>query len=283
VEVTIVDACTRRGRGGSPTAVVIDDGGTDDEACRAVVRGADTSHGAFVDAGSDAVRFFTTAGELTNCGHGTIAAQAVLLHRLGPDVRHGRQRTGGRTFDTTAVRRGDGIEVWFDQGLVEVRAGTPEGLGPVLDALGVAASAVAAADAPVVASPGTPRLLVPVATTAALLSLRPDPRRLAAACREYGYLGCFVYTTSPGRGTAAARMFAPAIAVDEDIVNANSTGCLAAYLLAAHGRGEIEVEQGDIAGRPSLVLASATAVPGGVSTRVGGTAVIQPCSGSSVM
>jgi predicted PhzF superfamily epimerase YddE/YHI9 len=67
-------------------------------------------------------------------------------------------------------------------------------------------------------------------------------------------------------------MFAPAIGVGEDLVNANSSGCLAAHLHAAHGRTSIEVEQGYTAGRPSLVRATTT---DGISTRVGGTAIIR--------
>lgn len=274
-DVTIVDACTRRGQGGSPTAVLIDDHRLDDDARRAVVRAAGTSHAAFVDTEADAVRFFTTHGELTNCGHGTIAAQAFLLHRSGAADHRGRQRSGGRAFDTTALRRDDGIEVWFDQGVIELHDSDPAGLDGVLDALGIEPDAIAADDAPSVASPGTPRLLVPVSTAATLRALRPDLPRLDAECRRRGYLGCFVYTTSPVHGGALARMFAPAIGVDEDVVNANSTGCLAAHLAATRGRNSIGVEQGHSAGRPCLVLATATATAGGIRTRVGGSAVVR--------
>ena len=256
--MTIVDACTYQGKGGSPTAVLLDDGTLDDAARRAVVRDAGTSHAAFV--AGDAVRFFTTHGELTNCGHGTLAAQAFLLHRSGRAEHHGSQRTGGRTFATTAVRRADGIEVWFDQGVIALPAGVPAGLDAILGALGVGPDDLAGA--PAAASPGTPRLLVPVK---AVHSIRPDLARLAAGCRRHGYLGCFVYTMAGDR--AVARMFAPAIGVGEDIVNANSAGCLAAHLHATRGRSRIEVEQGHAAGRPSLVLATMR----GPATWIGGT------------
>jgi hypothetical protein len=52
-DLTIVDACTRRGGGGSPTAVLIDHGALSDGARRAIVRRAGTSHAAFVDTGAD--------------------------------------------------------------------------------------------------------------------------------------------------------------------------------------------------------------------------------------
>ncbi|SCE66871.1 phenazine biosynthesis protein PhzF family [Micromonospora coriariae] len=273
--VTIVDACTHRGHGGSPTAVLIDDHTLGDDARRAVVRDVGTSHAAFVDTEADTVRFFTTHSELTNCGHGTIAAQAFLLHRRGTTKQQGRQRTGGRTFDTTAIQRDDGIEVWFDQGIIDLQNTVSEDLDKILSALGIEPAAIAADDGPSVASPGTPRLLVPVKTAPTLHSLRPDLPRLATECHRRGYLGCFVYTRSPVRDRAIARMFAPAIGVGEDVVNANSTGCLAAHLYATHARNSIEVEQGHAAGRPSLVRATTTATTYGISTRIGGTAIIR--------
>ena len=72
-------------------------------------------------------------------------------------------------------------------------------------------------------------------------------------------------------------MFAPAIGVDEDVANANSTGCLAAHLLDTTGAQTvaIEVEQGDALGRPASVLASARRGPAGITTRVGGLAVVR--------
>jgi predicted PhzF superfamily epimerase YddE/YHI9 len=72
-------------------------------------------------------------------------------------------------------------------------------------------------------------------------------------------------------------MFAPAIGVDEDVANANSTGCLAAHLLDTTGAQTvaIEVEQGDSLRRPASVLASARRGPAGITTRVGGLAVVR--------
>ncbi|MFF0153561.1 PhzF family phenazine biosynthesis protein [Micromonospora sp. NPDC005203] len=276
-DVTIVDACTRRRKGGSPTAVLIDDSTLSDSSRRAIVRRAGTSHAAFVAAdpkNTPTVRFFTAHGELTNCGHGTIAAQAFLLHRRRIRKHRVRQRTGGRTFDATAIQRDDGIEVWFDQGTVELQC-PAAGLDSILAALGITSNDMAADDTPCVASPGTPRLLVPVRTLPTLLAMRPDLGRLAAGCRRLGYLGCFVYLLSPTRRAAAARMFAPAIGVGEDVVNANSTGCLAAHLFATHGLSGIDVEQGHTAGRPSSVFATATATADGISVRVGGMATVR--------
>ncbi|MFG3554819.1 PhzF family phenazine biosynthesis protein [Micromonospora sp. NPDC047557] len=269
----VVDACTRDGRGGSPTAVVIDgDADRTDDERRAVASTVGTSHTAFVDSSGVAlprVRFFTTAGELQNCGHGTIAAQAVLLHRDGRTQHHGHQSTGNRTVAVNATRRRDGIEVWFEQGVIALSDRAEAASSAIIAALGLTPSDIVADDLRV-ASPGTPRLLVRLRERRTLSAMRPDPARLAAECRRLGYLGCFAYVLAPAVGPATARMFAPAIGVDEDIVNANSVGCLAAHLLDTSRASDIEVHQGDALGRPSAVFATATQTRDGIVARIGG-------------
>ncbi|MCF0094392.1 PhzF family phenazine biosynthesis protein [Micromonospora sp. MH99] len=270
--VIVVDACTRDGRGGSPTAVVLDDASRTDEERRAVASTVGASHTAFVDSsgvGPPRVRFFTGEEELRNCGHGTIAAQAVLLHRASATEHHGHQSTGGRTVAVTATRRRDGIEVWFEQGVIALSDRAEPADSAVIAALRLTPGDIVADDLRV-ASPGTPRLLVRVRERRTLSALRPDVARLAAECRRLGYLGCFAYVLAPTAEPATARMFAPAIGVDEDIVNANSVGCLAAHLLDTSRDSGIAVHQGDTLGRPSAVLATATRTPDGIVARIGG-------------
>ncbi|MGC4846175.1 PhzF family phenazine biosynthesis protein [Micromonospora sp. DT15] len=269
--VAVVNACTRYGEGGSPTTVVIDDAMLIDDERHAIALRAGTSHTAFIDtttADAPRVRFFTSTGELPNCGHGTIAAQAVLLARSGAKEHHGRQRSGGRTFATTAVRRHDGIEVWFDQGVIALSDHADATGGGIIAALGLQRADIAADLR--VASPGMPRLLVPVRDRRTLLSMQPDFDRLATECRLLGYLGCFTYALPPTARTGAARMFAPAIGVDEDIANANSVGCLVAHLLDTSGNSAIEIHQGDTHQSPSSVFASATHTADGIVARIGG-------------
>jgi PhzF family phenazine biosynthesis protein len=180
----------------------------------------------------------------------------------------GLQHTGGRTFVVRAARRPDGIEVSFDQGLVTLRAAST--------AERAAVEALRPHGDVTVASPGAPRLLVPVADRDALGALAPDLDALGAATRRLGLLGCFVYVAPDGSGArAAARMFAPAIGVPEDVANANSTGCLAAHLWTTAGIARIEVDQGDALGRPATVHASAESTVDGIRTWVGGRAVIR--------
>jgi len=298
VEVHTVAACLRGGDGGSPTAVVAAGRDLGDADLAGIPARAGTSHVAVItpDAGARgerAVRFFTATGELPGCGHGTVAAIGLLTLQAPGAVFEGLLRVAGRDVEATG-RLVDGdraggavadgvraagsaeqgvVEAWFDQGLVGHRAAASAERDAFLAALGLDTEALHPGDDVSVASPGRERLLIPVTDRAVLAGLRPDAAALAAASRRFGQLGCFVYVpptrTEP---TAAARMFAPAIGVPEDVANANSTGCLAAHLLLSGQNPEVAVDQGDALGRPSTVHATAARTPRGIATRVGGTA-----------
>ena len=287
VEVLMVEACLRDGAGGSPTAVVPDGAELDDLEAAGIPARTGASHVAVVHpqagpGGGRPVRFFTAAGELPGCGHGTVAAIAVLASQRPTSQRPGEGfrgllRVAGRELPAVGgVRpdpgRGDLVEAWFDQGVVERRAATDDERAAFLAALGLERDAIHGDDEPVVASPGRERLLVPVVDRTVLAALRPDQERLAAASRRHGQLGCFVYVPPSATRPAAARMFAPAVGVPEDVANANSSGCLAAHLLATGRRPAVAVDQGDALGRPSTVHATAVRTARGIVTRVGGTA-----------
>jgi trans-2,3-dihydro-3-hydroxyanthranilate isomerase len=278
VEVVVVDACLRDGAGGSPTAVVEDRDGAGDVDLVRIPLLTRTSHLAVVHRGAAAgegkrLRFFTVGGELPACGHGTMAAIAVLSSgRVGGF--QGRLRAGGRDFDASGVNdsRGNVVTAWFDQGHVEHRFPDAGEVAPFLVALGLRSQDLHSVDEPSVASPGRPRLLIPVADRTVLMRVRPDQERLGAASRRWDLLGCFVYVPPAPGVRACARMVAPAIGVPEDIANANSTGCLAAHLLVTGNSGDVEADQGDTLDRPSTVHAAATRTQHGIATSVGGSA-----------
>ncbi|MFB7244162.1 PhzF family phenazine biosynthesis protein [Streptomyces populi] len=285
--VTIVHACLREGRGGSPTAVVDEASaaGTGrpltDEERRRVPALAGTSHAVFLSDGRGPVgggdeppaapaRFFTTEGELPACGHGTVAALAFLAARADHGEYRAGLRVSGRAVEGRAVPGAPtSFDVTFGTGPVRLREPTQEELALLLPLLGLPAAAGPGAR---VATLGRPRLLVPVTTRSALASLSPSPGPLAAACDRLGLLGCFVHSPGPTTARVAARMFAPSIGVTEDIVNVNSSACLAAHLLARHGTPRIDVDMGDALGRPSTVTAGARRGLAGLPVDVTGVA-----------
>ncbi|WP_433059483.1 PhzF family phenazine biosynthesis protein [Dactylosporangium sp. CS-033363] len=230
----VVRACLRDGTGGSPTTVT-----------RTFELGP-TSHTVWIGPGPE-LRFFTSTGELPACGHGTIAALAVL----GPGEYE--VRAGGRTFRGRAWTSGDLTAAAFDPGAVTLRSPSSAEAGSVLAALGLPGSAADLA----VASVGRERLLVPVGTREELAALVPDQAALRTACDAAGLLGCYVYSRPDGAGRAAARMFAPSIGVPEDIANANSTFCLAAALGTP-----VTVDMGDALGEPATIHADLREVSG---------------------
>ncbi|GAB3972821.1 PhzF family isomerase [Actinoallomurus acanthiterrae] len=275
--VTIVQACLRDGGGGSPTAIVAEPTWPADADRRQVPLLAGVSHAVFVDAesGGDAValRFFTAEGELPACGHGTVAALAYLIERTGePEYRAVLRTAGGREIRGRARRRGDLVTAGFEAGRIGLREPTAEELADVAFALGSPARTLASDVR--VATLGRPRMLVPVTSRSVLGALRPDLRALRSACLRHGLLGCYVYT-KPAEGRCAARMFAPAIGVPEDIANANSTACLAARLHAAEpGHPGITVDMGDSLDSPATITATVLdSAPGADSlVQVGGAA-----------
>ncbi|MBY8876207.1 PhzF family phenazine biosynthesis protein [Actinacidiphila acidipaludis] len=305
--VTIVRACLRESlrdglpgeRGGSPTAV-LDESGMSDAERRRVPEAMGTSHAVFL-AGhargpggrtTASLRFFTREGELPACGHGTVAALAVLAARNAPAHPVGsgspgghphfraELRTRGRTFTGWCARKDGGLfDAAFDPGPVDLREPTREERESVPAALGLDA------DAPEpglrVATVGRPRLLVPVVSRSALAALTPDLDRLRAACDRFGLLGAYAHSVPEADGRCAARMFAPSIGVPEDIANANSTACLAAHL-AERGLSRIAVDMGDSLGSPATITATLASGAGAAASttlarpvvHVGGTAEI---------
>jgi trans-2,3-dihydro-3-hydroxyanthranilate isomerase len=294
-DVVMVRSCTRGGHGGSPTAVVIEHGPLGDTTRAAMARDMPASHTAFLcprapgDAELTGVRFFTRQGELSGCGHGTIAVMAVLVHMGVVERGRAQLAIAGRVVPATSTAVGDEVEVWITHGDVPIGPAPRDMLTDLLAPLGLNGHAqmAGAAGGPdghrsvtrvdaVVARPGAARLLVRVADRATLSSIRPNHVTLAAACRRHGLLGCFVHATdehSPGRHTGAGRMFAPVIGVDEDIANTNSTAGLAAALTVEnHATCRLTTDQGDWLGTPSTVFARAEPVATGAHVFTGGRA-----------
>ena len=250
---------------------------TDAERCAIPVT-AGTSHVVFIAAAEPgsgrptaSLRFFTSTGELPACGHGTVAALAVLAERSRTRDYGVVLRSGGRTFLGQATGGGGGYEAAFDPGPVDLRTPTAADAALVLSAVGIDPEDVSVRCR--IASVGRPRMLVQVPDRDVLADLAPDMTRLRQACDRAGLLGCYVYSRPAPDGRAAARMFAPSIGIPEDIANANSTACLAAHL-ADHGFSALAVDMGDSLGEPSTVTATTLPAPGGSIVRVGGTATI---------
>ena len=275
--VTIVNACLRNGRGGSPTAVLEEASLTAFERCQ-VPQLMGTSHAVFVSAENGdpdrplaSLRFFTATGELPGCGHGTVAALAFLAQNVRRDPYHVTLRTPEGSFAGEATRAGGRVSAAFDPGAVRLREATVDERVMVFDALGHDPDILAPDIC--VASLGRPRLLVPLSTPTAVAGLQPDYDQLRDLCDRLGLLGCYVHSVPTTDGQLSARMFAPSIGVPEDIANANSTACLAARLVQRN-MTRINVDMGDSLASPATITATTQQTRLGAQIRVGGAAKV---------
>ena len=285
-DIYIVNACPASPGGGSPTGVVMNAGDYTEEQMLALSRCLDVSHTAFITAADSEhlmIRFFTGEQELTNCGHGTIAA--VYLHEIltGTNRESLQLITLSGTQMVTLGRDGATPVIYLKQNEIAFApVSQKETVQSVARMLGIPPTHIDALYPIVTASPGANRLLIAVKNEAILNSLVPDIQQMKELCHLYKCIGCFVYTVLETNDSlsATARMFAPMIGVNEDIINGNSSGCLGAYLLKLRYPGQenttlkMIVYQGQNFGRNGAVLVRAAREDGITTTWIGGTATI---------
>jgi PhzF family phenazine biosynthesis protein len=142
---------------------------------------------------------------------------------------------------------------------VEARAPAVELVAELL-----AAPGLALASAPVVASVGSPKLLVEVKDSATLHGLRPDLARIVAWGQANGVNGCYAFCRT-GESEYEGRNFNHLDAALEDSATGVAAGALSAWL--GHG---LTMLQGRALGDPCRIVARAD----GETIHVGGATEI---------
>ncbi len=278
-----VDVFTDTPLTGNAAAVVLQADKLSDSAMLAIAREMNLSETAFVFAdrspGVVPVRFFTPRTEIPVCGHATLAAQYVRAKSLGqaegrviqasPGARwevHWRQRDGGWFMVMTQGPVRFGMD-WDDHRVREL-----------CQALQIDRAMLAPGLAVHEVSTGHPKVVVPIATQAALAAITPDLGALASLSDITGVAGYFLFAMAHGDDAlTVCRMFAPGIGISEDPVNGSGHGPLAAYLLsqggslAAAARDGFWSRMGAHLGRPGRVWVRAAR--DGRSVDVGGDVV----------
>jgi predicted PhzF superfamily epimerase YddE/YHI9 len=175
------------------------------------------------------------------CLHATLAAAQVLFARHGNDApltvttaMRGQELTLSRDGETVFVRlaRQAPPQVEVDEDLARRL---------------LAAPALRLASAPLIASVGSPKLLLEVADVDTLYGLAPDLDAIAAWGREYGVSGCYVWCRR-GDGEAEGRNFNHLDPSLED----SATGVAAGALTVALGHG-LTLHQGRATGRACII------------------------------
>jgi PhzF family phenazine biosynthesis protein len=260
VRVFHVDAFTSQRFCGNPAGVVLDADALSDTDMQAIARELNCGDTVFLLApdGPDhdvRARFFTPRREAAFVGHATLAAHAVLAG-LGAARPRQKQRSSivqVRTLEHAPPR----IAIRQPPPPLGRSPETGE-LDAVLEALGLARAELDPRCPPRFAGPGT-RLLLGLSSSATLSQLRPDLSRLAALSRQLEAPGYFLFVLhgKPTELRSEARMFCPALGIDEDPVSGNAHAMLGVYLLQqgliAAEAGGFTGTQGQHLGRPGRV------------------------------
>ncbi len=170
------------------------------------------------------VRFFTPRKEAPFVGHATLAAHAVLAQSLPQALRRQKGRTG--IVEVQALPDG-GFSIRQSAPPLGRTLASAE-LEQVLSLLGLAREQLDA-DCPArIAGTASTRLLLGVREAQALDAMQPQLAALGALSPQLGAQGYFVFTRSSRvQGCATeARMFCPALGIDEDPVSGNAHAML---------------------------------------------------------
>ncbi len=233
------------------------------------------------------MRIFTPGAELPMAGHPTIGTTFALAHE--GVIASGRDRWVfelgvGPTPVELAWANGALSFAWMDQRPPIFREPASPA-AEVVRAVGIDPGAVASTGLPVQEiSCGSPFILVPVATRAAVDAAEPDPgamRRLTSAFPG-GRVAVFIFSTELRDPSVAAysRMFGPAIGIHEDPATGGASGPLGSYLVqhrlvTPEQQRDMVSLQGVAMGRPSRIHMRITQDADGkiVRVQVGGKAV----------
>lgn len=242
----------RAGEGNA--ALVVQDGPADAAARQAFARDGGVSACVFIDA--SVLDYYYPHMRSPLCLHATLAAAHVLFAQQASDAPI-TVTTAQRGQPLTLTREGGDIFVALRRQSVEATAPSAQLVAELL-----ASPGLALASAPLVASVGSPKLLVEVTDSATLLGLRPDLARIVAWGQANGVNGCYVYCRT-GAAEYEGRNFNHLDAALED----SATGVAAGALSACLGR-DLAMLQGHATGNPCRILCRVD----GATIHVGGAA-----------
>jgi PhzF family phenazine biosynthesis protein len=240
-------------------------------------RSMNVSHSAFIFDDNNSgfsIRFFTGEGEIKNCAHAAIAANFLRAEKNGITSGSFIQKTIAGEQKVKITTEGGELKVFFEQN--EIQFKQPSGIEELSGIIGITPDDIDSSYPVILASAGNYRFLLPLNQNKTLQNLKPDLQLLKKHSEKNNHIGCFVYTiTSENDFTANGRMFAPAIGVDEDIINGNCSGCLGAFIMKTLNLNKInlKVQQGHHFNRIGTVEVFGSIDSGRVKTLVGGQAV----------
>ncbi|WP_020695901.1 PhzF family phenazine biosynthesis protein [Reyranella massiliensis] len=279
-----VDVFTNQRFGGNPLAVFPDASGMSDAEMQSLAAEFNLSETTFVlppddPANTARVRIFTRTTEMPFAGHPNVGTGYVL-------AQQGRDKNGKLLFEELAGLVEIEIQRNESGGPVgaTIAAPQPLSLGVELPVEEIAACAglktdevIVQSHRPIQASLGNPFVIAEV-EAAALKRAAPDIAAFRkSVTRESalkGRLGLYLYAHE-GEGRVQARMFAPLGGTFEDAATGSAAGPLGALLLSLSSDAEkrLDIRQGVVMGRPSLLQVVARRGADGIRATIAGQCV----------
>jgi len=215
--------------------------------------------------------------EVAGAGHNALGAWLWLdaVGRLPAGNAVLAQEISGKVLPVEVIREeGRPVAVSMDQSPPEFGESVTD-RAELAAALGLSVGDLVAGEPTQVVSTGAGHLLVPVRDRATVDRAAPDAPRLAAALRQVGGEGCYLYSRDPVDADAVAytRFFNPTVGIAEDPATGTAAGPLVALLVAAGRVAEdttVIVEQGYALGRPSRIQVTVS----GPRVRVSGSGLV---------
>jgi PhzF family phenazine biosynthesis protein len=290
-KIALVDAFTDIPMHGNPAGVVLDATGLDETVRLRMAREIGASETVFVEELSDdptrfRTRFYTPTAEVDLCGHATIAAFHHMAER--GIVKLGKQSLK-LTQDTRAgalgvelqPREGTTPMVVMDQNKPTFE--TPDvSLDKLAAMFGIGKAQVDDRHPIQIVSTGIRSLHIPLKAISHFPDLKPLRKKIVDLSRDLDLstVQLFTMETESADAHAHARVFAPAVGVDEDPVTGTAGGALGAYLVhnrmmtPTEGRLRLVIEQGAEIDRHGLISVEVVLDEAEITAiRAGGSAV----------
>jgi len=279
LEYKLVDVFTGTAFAGNVAGVVRGGEGLSDKQMLLVTRELGAAATAFIlpaksKAADAGVRWFSSGGELTFCGHGTLGVAHVLFTETEADALTLECKAGIVQVARSQTKSGSCF--WLDMPHCEPKGG-PVFLPPWLERLGLTMNDVDSR-IPAIRTQDDD-VIFAVRELQTLLSMNPNSAELGRASKREQIRGFLVTTTnvlSPATVTQS-RFFAPACGIEEDPVTGSVHGPLGLHLVKsgivplAEGRAGFLCAQAKPGSRAGVVQVEVTAREGGAHlVRIGG-------------
>jgi len=230
IEVKILKAFAKNGRGGNPAGVVVNEKDLEGHEKQKIAEAVGLSETVFINQLSEGifeVSFYTPNKEVDLCGHGTIAAFQLLLNEgIIHQGKYQQQTKAGHlsviVTETNKVLMEQSQPKFLD--ILDEREKIAESLGisvhDLIEKLPVQ-----------IVTTGLKDLMVGVKSNAILNDMSPFSEKIYKISEKYDVTGYHVFSLEQNdKEQANCRNFAPYYAIDEESATGTASGALAAYL-----------------------------------------------------